>query len=133
MVLPRRLERLASTFPPAARKLGVRAHIRTETARRLKASPLSFGLHGPQLFSYELVRLPRVELGCLKHRPLMPACLPFHQRRRLVDQVGLEPTKLSPRIKNPLPLPLGALVFKLADRAGFEPAVWRMAPIRLKV
>jgi hypothetical protein len=31
-------------------------------------------------------------------------------RRSVVHQVGLEPTKLSQRLKRPLPLPLGALV-----------------------
>jgi hypothetical protein len=46
------------------------------------------------------------------HRPLKTARLPVSPRARieLEDLVGLEPTMLSQRIKNPLPWPLGAQV-----------------------
>ena len=54
-------------------------------------------------------------------------------RRSVVHQVGLEPTKLSQRLKRPLPLPLGALVCiglpsrssrserRLVDSGGYDP------------
>ena len=44
-----------------------------------------------------------------------------HERNVLEDLVGLEPTMLSRRIKNPLPWPLGAQVHSLEDPGGFEP------------
>jgi hypothetical protein len=45
-------------------------------------------------------------------------------RRKLEDQVGLEPTKLAQRVKSPLPLPLGSLIRvgeDLVDACGYDP------------
>ena len=65
-----------------------------------------------QMGTWAIGALGRDRTGMVSHRPLKTARLPISPRARcgLEDLVGLEPTVLSQRIKNPLPWPLGAQV-----------------------
>ena len=73
-----------------------------------------------QMGTWAIGALGRDRTGMVSHRPLKTARLPVSPRARieLEDLVGLEPTMLSQRIKNPLPWPLGARGVKSANRPG---------------
>ena len=86
------------------------SNLRMAQVRNLALSPLSYGA----VLRSQLAPCTGIEpVSTARQAAGLARCL---AGQKLVDQVGLEPTKHTRRLKRPLPLPLGALVLACAIR-----------------